>query len=422
MTNLIAAYGRATDLSGSDVIIVANATMYFYEAGTTTPLTVYTDSGLGTPRGASVISDSEGIFPQCWTSETQVKIDVKDSGGTSLDGFPQDNFPTFPASGQQASGISFVAVTGNGGATVQAAIANDAARINTLVNGTNLTASTGSSGAFALVPAFAITAYAANQQFHFIANHDGVGSGSDTLNVSGQGAVVIKKYDSAATKTDLVAGDIAQGQTVSVTHDGTHFVMTRPGLADTSTPGLVEAATSAEMTAGTAGKYPAADVIKTYVDDTNAQPLTHVELSADDTEIGQTGLSGYTDIRGDFAINTTTGGENIILEARVSAGTWRTLITRSHSASANDVIMGTFRISNFNNANGSGFKFADLLSALDANALDRSDNIEEVSVSTRDVGYSTYDEVWDEVRIRTASGGFEGDTADSRSILRLLVV
>lgn len=92
-------------------------------------------------------------------------------------------------------------------------------------------ASTGSANAYVLTVAPAITAYATGQVFSFIANF--ANTGSATLNVSGLGAKTIKKNDGA---TNLVAGDIASGQTVIVVYDGTNMQMVTPsGIPKIST-------------------------------------------------------------------------------------------------------------------------------------------------------------------------------------------
>lgn len=75
----------------------------------------------------------------------------------------------------------------------------------------------GSSNAFTLTLSPAITAYATHQQFTFIANHSITGDA--TLNVSGLGAISIKKNVNEA----LAEGDITNGQEVIVVYDGTNF-------------------------------------------------------------------------------------------------------------------------------------------------------------------------------------------------------
>lgn len=109
-----------------------------------------------------------------------------------------------------------------------AALAALTAPATTLTRLDELTApiiATGSGGAFAIAANTTISAYASGQVFTFIANHDAVGSGSDTLNVDGLGAVVLKKRSGSTSKTDLESTDIQTGDLVTVAYDGTHFVV-----------------------------------------------------------------------------------------------------------------------------------------------------------------------------------------------------
>lgn len=239
MANLIALGGRAVD---ENLALVTNATAYFYLVGSTTPLVVYSDNTLTTALGSSVAADAEGVFPQCWTSLSKVKIDVRNGSNVSLPGFPQDNFPTFPEGGQSAGQITTTPVTGNAATNAQAFMANNTARINARDNGAALVVSSGTGGAYAITAQFTITGYAALQEFEFIANHASIGGGADTLNVDGQGGIGLRKYAGSTTKANLAAGDIGVGDAIRVKYDGTHFVIVKP---------IVQFASNAEIETGT---------------------------------------------------------------------------------------------------------------------------------------------------------------------------
>lgn len=263
MSNQIPLFGRASDIDDQgDIIVVPEATAYFYESGSTTPLVVYSDSGLTTPLGTSVQADQDGLFPNIWTAETKVLIDVLDGSGTSLDGFPQDDVLTIPEGGQSASSIVATPTAGNPGTTVENQINNNTSRLNRMDNASNIPTSGGSAGAYTLISQYPITSYVALMEREFISNQ--VSVGSDTLNVDGQGAVALQKYVTSTTKAAIGAGDIQIGQVVRVKFDGTDFVVVSPLNATEAGPGLVEAASQAEMDAGTAGKYPDAAKIRTF--------------------------------------------------------------------------------------------------------------------------------------------------------------
>lgn len=81
-------------------------------------------------------------------------------------------------------------------------------------------ASGGVSTALTLTPVPAITAYAANQRFRV--KFGLASTGTDTLNVSGQGAKNLKQYDSTGAK---VAAVFAANQLADVEYDGTDIVL-----------------------------------------------------------------------------------------------------------------------------------------------------------------------------------------------------
>lgn len=101
---------------------VSAAVAYFYQTGTTTPVTVYEEDGT-TPLGTSVVAGSSGVFPQVFTtSGTAIKIDVKTPLGASLPGYPVDPAIRVPTENSQAAGVSFAPSLDRPEVTVQAAI------------------------------------------------------------------------------------------------------------------------------------------------------------------------------------------------------------------------------------------------------------------------------------------------------------
>ena len=83
-------------------------------------------------------------------------------------------------------------------------------------------ADAGASDAYAITLSPAITAYAAGQSFVFKANT--ANTGAATLNVSALGAKDVKKYANGVL-SDLETNDIIASMVVSVTYDGTRFIM-----------------------------------------------------------------------------------------------------------------------------------------------------------------------------------------------------
>ena len=98
MTDSIAVFSpmvRITDASGNPV---SNGTVEFYEAGTSTPKTVYADKDLSTTLGTVISTDSSG-YPKTsgnartlvFTGTSAFKMIVKDSSGATL--VTHDNVP-----------------------------------------------------------------------------------------------------------------------------------------------------------------------------------------------------------------------------------------------------------------------------------------------------------------------------------------
>ncbi len=81
-------------------IFVPGAKAYFFLAGSSTPVNVYSDVGLTTPITQPVVADSSnGAFVEIFlTPGTAYKVDVQTSAGVSLPGYPADNQLAIPAS------------------------------------------------------------------------------------------------------------------------------------------------------------------------------------------------------------------------------------------------------------------------------------------------------------------------------------
>lgn len=96
---------RALDLNG---VSVPGAQAWFYNSGTDTERTVYTDQAGTIPHAQPVTADGEGVFPAVYDSASgAVRVIVKDASGVTLDGYPMDPAPKVPAVANAASSITF---------------------------------------------------------------------------------------------------------------------------------------------------------------------------------------------------------------------------------------------------------------------------------------------------------------------------
>lgn len=70
---------------------LAGAKLYFYTAGTATPLNTYSDAALTIPNTNPVIADANGVWAPIFMSSATYKVDMKTALGAQVAGFPIDN-------------------------------------------------------------------------------------------------------------------------------------------------------------------------------------------------------------------------------------------------------------------------------------------------------------------------------------------
>ena len=172
---------------------------YFYQTGTTTPVTTYQNAGLTVANTNPVLSDANGRFPEIWYSDlSQLKLIVKDSLDNTLE--------TVDPVGATASAISL----------------NDFDVRPTSYWG--LTA--GTSTAYTLIANPTISSYDNTQTF-VVQVHVDCGD-APTLAIDGLSAFNWKKYTQQGTKTALKANDLRASQRYFCINDGVDVVCLNP--------------------------------------------------------------------------------------------------------------------------------------------------------------------------------------------------
>ena len=78
----------------------------FYQSGTTTLQTVYSDSAGTVPHADPLVADGRGVFPQVF-SNVSLKVIVTDAAGTVLPGFPIDPAPRTQINAAGAGSVTF---------------------------------------------------------------------------------------------------------------------------------------------------------------------------------------------------------------------------------------------------------------------------------------------------------------------------
>lgn len=98
---------RAVDSNGDSI---AGARAYFYRTGTTTPETVYTDTGATTPHTSPLLADANGVFPPVYTSGSYaLRCVIRDASEVEVSDI--DPVWTTPLTTGGASEISFTPTT-----------------------------------------------------------------------------------------------------------------------------------------------------------------------------------------------------------------------------------------------------------------------------------------------------------------------
>lgn len=168
---------------------------------------------------------------------------------------------------------------------------------------------------------------------------------------------------------------------------------------------------------------PTSAAVKDYVDDAiAATPSGGYEapvittITSDASEIVVTGLSGYRHVRAWLLAEVLEAGTTLTLQARATAGTWRTIGSWGGAGNTTGTHIALAHIHNFNNADGTGIRITSIEEGSTATDLDLSAT--EILISNSNNGsnrsYSSRAEVWDELKFVT-TGTFEGDDADARS-------
>ena len=149
--------------------------VYFWEPGTSTPKTTYSDSALTTPNAHPVVLDAAGWAVIYFSGNAD--LTVKDSASVTL--YTQPN------------------------------VNPDVTDYVTTVGGT--------ADVITLTPSPAITAYATGQRFSFIAS--GANTTNVTVNINGLGAKAVTKSGA----TPLLANQISANAVILIEYDGTQF-------------------------------------------------------------------------------------------------------------------------------------------------------------------------------------------------------
>jgi hypothetical protein len=106
-------FGLVHTLLDDSGALEPGGTIEVYDAGTTTPRTVYSDRALSTGAGSTITADAAGRFPERWIADSvEVKLVYKDTAGATLStrDYYNNNFNSVPATWETSA---LGAVSGN---------------------------------------------------------------------------------------------------------------------------------------------------------------------------------------------------------------------------------------------------------------------------------------------------------------------
>jgi hypothetical protein len=133
---------RALDADGNPV---SGAKAYFYETGTTTPVTVYTDTALSVAAADPLVADANGYFDQVfYNGAVGIKVVVDDADDVEL--FTLDPVATAPTAAAAASGITFTPTAEIAQSNVQDAIEAVQSNVDNAKTGSDAGIVTGTAG------------------------------------------------------------------------------------------------------------------------------------------------------------------------------------------------------------------------------------------------------------------------------------
>lgn len=170
---------QALDADGDTL---SGAKAYFYETGTTTPLTVYSDEALTTPHARPLVADAGGAFAAVFFDGAVVpKVVVKTSAGATV--YTLDPAYSQSTGAVGATNIPFSPTADNTATNVQAAIENLDAFAGSDVSQAEVNLLDGMTGKTGIDPTFVTgtAAVVANHLCKWDANGDVIDGGQDTI-------------------------------------------------------------------------------------------------------------------------------------------------------------------------------------------------------------------------------------------------
>ncbi len=255
--------GKTQFLDGNGAPL-ALGKVWFYALGTTTLKATYQDINLTTPNVNPVLLDANGAA-FIWGSG-QYSMVVQDASGVQV--YAGDTQAPISTSADIASALGYTPATAAQGAKADAALSG----IYLIPMTTGGTAS-----AYTATPSTAVGSYA-NGQMYILDPHVDCAAGA-TLSISGLPAAPIKTQANGVL-TNVLAGEILQGQPVNVVYSSGNFIITNNDkfavVSSLQASQVANLAAEAVLTTGTSTAYAVTSPLKTLVPGVEVAILPHV--------------------------------------------------------------------------------------------------------------------------------------------------
>lgn len=194
------------------------ALLYFYTAGTTTPLNTYSDKDLTTPNAHPVVADANGLFGQIFLGSGTYDVVLKTSAGATVWTAEDVAASAVSNATTTVAGIVELATTAEALTGTSSSLGMTPATVAASIQqGFSYGTTGGSANAITVTPSITPTALASGMTIYFRASS--TNTGATTIEIPTLG-VVSARVDGGSGATACSGGEIIANNVYSATYSG----------------------------------------------------------------------------------------------------------------------------------------------------------------------------------------------------------
>lgn len=194
------------------------ALLYFYTAGTTTPLDTYSDLNLSVPNTNPVVADANGMFGQIFLGSVTYDVVLKTSAGATIWTAEDVAAAAVSAATTTVAGIVELATTAEALTGSSTTLGMTPATVAAAIQqGFSYGTTGGTANAITVTPTVTPTALASGMVLYFRALSNN--TAATTINYAGLGAVSAR-VDGGSGATACAGGEIVANNVYSATYSG----------------------------------------------------------------------------------------------------------------------------------------------------------------------------------------------------------